>query len=182
MVESTNSMTQAAQSRVFVDGNNVMGSRPDGWWRDRTKAARRLVAEIIPVALGHGGVWTIVFDGKEPPAMPLPPECLTVIHTGHGRRNGADDRIVDLVDALPNWAASLVYTSDAKLRTRVETLGTQVVGSRTLLRKIAKARGTMEPIDTGHSPDPANGAASDHRVNGELSTTSTTDARDREPL
>ena len=175
-------MTQAAQSRVFVDGNNVMGSRPDGWWRDRAEAARRLVAEIIPVALGHGGVWTIVFDGKEPPAMPLPPECLTVIHTGHSRRNGADDRIVELVHALPNWAASLVYTSDAKLRSRVEALGPQVVGSRTLLRQIATARGTTEPIDTGHSPDPADGAGSDHSVNGELSTTSTTDSRDREPL
>ena len=175
-------MTQAAQSRVFVDGNNVMGSRPDGWWRDRAEAARRLVAEIIPLALGHGGVWTIVFDGKEPPAMPPSPECLTVIHTGHDRRNGADNRIVELVDALPNWAASLVYTSDAKLRTRVKALGTQVVGSGTLLRQIATVRGTMEPIDAGHSPDPADGAGSDHRVNGELSTTSTNDARSREPL
>ena len=57
-------MTRAAQSRVFVDGNNVMGSRPDGWWRDRAEAARRLVAEIIPLALGHGGAWTIVFDSS----------------------------------------------------------------------------------------------------------------------
>ena len=63
-------MTQAAQSRVFVDGNNVMGSRPDGWWRDRAGAARRLVAEIVPLALSHGDAWTIVFDGHEPPAMP----------------------------------------------------------------------------------------------------------------
>ena len=69
--------------------------------------------------------------------MPLPPECLTVIHTGHGRRNGADDRIVELVHALPNWAASLVYTSDSKLRTRVEAVGTHVAGSGTLLRQIA---------------------------------------------
>ena len=175
-------MTQAAQSRVFVDGNNVMGSRPDGWWRDRAEAARRLVAEIIPLALGHGGVWTIVFDGKEPTAMPLPPECLAVIHTGHGRRNGADDRILELVDALPNWTAFLVYTSDAKLRTRVEALGTQVVGSGTLLRQIATSRGTMEPIESGHSPDAADGAGSGHRVSGELSTTSTTDPRDRELL
>ena len=175
-------MTQAAQSRVFVDGNNVMGSRPDGWWRDRAEAARRLVAEIIPLALGHGGVWTIVFDGKAPPAMPPSPECLTVIHTGHGRRDGADDRIVELVDALPNWVASLVYTSDAKLRTRLRALGTQVVGSGTLLRQIATVRGTMEPLDTGHSPDPADGAGIDNRGNGDLSTTSTTDARSREPL
>ena len=41
-------MTQAAQSRVFVDGNNVMGSRPNGWWRDQADAARRLVADVIP--------------------------------------------------------------------------------------------------------------------------------------
>ena len=56
-------MTQAVQHRVFVDGNNVMGSRPDGWWRNRAEAARRLIAEITPLALDHGGVWTIVFDG-----------------------------------------------------------------------------------------------------------------------
>ena len=123
-------MTQAAQSRVFVDGNNVMGSRPDGWWRDRAGAARRLVAEIIPLALGHGGVWTIVFDGKEPPRMPPSPECIIVVHTGHGRRDGADDRIVELVHERSDRAASLVYTSDAKLRTRVKALGTQVHGVR----------------------------------------------------
>ena len=110
-------MTQAAQSRVFVDGNNVMGSRPDGWWRDRAGAARRLVAEIIPLALGtrwaHG---RFVFDGQEPPAMPPLPGCLTVIHTGHRRRDGADNRIVELLHERSDRAASLVYTSDAKLR------------------------------------------------------------------
>ena len=113
--------------------------------------------------------------------MLLPPECLTVLHTGHGRRNGADDRIVELVHALPNWAASLVYTSDSKLRTRVEAVGTQVAGSGTLPRQIATAGGTMEPIDTGHSHDPADGAGRDHRVAGELSTASTTDSSGRAP-
>ena len=151
-------MTQAAQFRVFVDGNNVMGSRPDGWWRDRAEAARRLVAEIIPLALGHGGAWTIVFDGQEPPAMPPSPECLTVIHTGHRRRDGADDRIVELVHEHPDRAASLVYTSDANLRTRVKSLGTQVMGSGTLLGQIATLRATMEPTDYGHSHDPADDA------------------------
>ena len=99
-------MIQAAKSRVYLDGNNVMDSRPDGWWRDRAGAARRLVAEIIPLALGHGRVWTIVFDGKEPPRMPLSPECLTVVHTGHGRRDGADDRIVELVHERSDRSAS----------------------------------------------------------------------------
>ena len=46
-------MTRAAQSRVFVDGNNVMGSRPYGWWHDRAGAARRLIAEIMRRAADH---------------------------------------------------------------------------------------------------------------------------------
>ena len=173
-------MTRAAQSRVFVDGNNVMGSRPDGWWRDRAGAARRLVAEIIPLALGHGGVWTIVFDGKEPPRMPPSPECLIVVHTGHGRRDGADDRIVELVHERSDRAASLVYTSDVKLRTRVQALGTQVMGSGVLLSQIATLRATMEPTDNGHSRDSADGSGSDNHVNEELPTICTADARNRE--
>ncbi len=172
-------MTQAAQFRVFVDGNNVMGSRPDGWWRDRAEAARRLVAEIIPLALGHGGAWTLVFDGKEPPAMPLSPECVTVIHTGHRRRDGADDRIVELVHEHPDRAASLVYTSDERLRTRVKALGTPVMGSGTLLRQLATVSGPKEPIGTGHSNNPANDAGRAHRVNGDLPTTPTAEARNR---
>ena len=173
-------MTQATQSRVFVDGNNVMGSRPDGWWRDRAEAARRLVAEIIPLALGHGGAWTIVFDGQEPPAMPQSPECLAVIHTGHRRRDGADDRIVELVHEHPDRAALLVYTSDGKLRTRVKALGTHVMGSGTLLSQIATLRATMEPTDNGHSPDSADGSGRDNHVNEELPTVCTSEARNRE--
>ena len=150
-------MIQAAQTRVFVDGNNVMGSRPDGWWRDRARAARKLVAEIIPLARCHSGEWTIVFDGREPPRMPLLLACLTVVHTGHGGRNGADDRIVELVHELPHRATSLVYTSDAKLRTRLRTLGTKVLGAGTLLKQIAAASGTMGPTATGHTSDPVDG-------------------------
>ena len=54
---------------VLVDGNNVMGSRPDGWWRNRAKAEQRLVADIVPVARSLGGTWTVVFDGAEAPLM-----------------------------------------------------------------------------------------------------------------
>ena len=159
-----------------------MGSRPDGWWRDRAEAARRLVAEIIPLALGHGGAWTIVFDGHEPSAMPPSPECLAVMHTGHRRRDGADDRIVELVQEHPDQAAALVYTSDAKLRTRVKALGTQVMGSRTLLRQLAAVSGPNGSIGTEHSRDPADDAGRDHCVNGEVPTTPTTEVRNRERL
>ena len=130
---------QTMTRAVLVDGNNVMGSRPDGWWRNRGEAARRLVADIVPVARSLGGTWTVVFDEAEPPVM-LPQEHVSVVHTGHGRRDGADDRIVELVGALPDPAMALVYTSDAGLRARVHALDARVAGARSLLDEIAAVR------------------------------------------
>ena len=97
---------------VLVDGNNVMGSRADGWWRNRAEAALRLVDDIAPVARAHGGAWTVVFDGPGGTRR-QPHEVVAVVHAGHRRRNAADDRIVELVRALPRPEAALVYTSDA---------------------------------------------------------------------
>ena len=142
-------MNQAVQPRIFVDGNNVMGSRADGWWRDRTGAARRIVAEIALLAHVRRGVWTIVFDGPGPRDTEQSPECVTVIHAGHRGRNSADDRIVELVGALSDRATALVYTSDAELRARLHGIGAQVAGARALLKEIAAVRGTIEPTTNG---------------------------------
>ena len=142
-------MNQASQPRVFVDGNNVMGSRPDGWWRDRAGAARRIVAEIALLARNRKGVWTIVFDGPGPRGTEPSPGCLTVIHARHGGRDSADDRIVELVGALPDRAMALVYTSDAALRARLHAMGAKVAGARALLKDIAAVRGTVEPATSG---------------------------------
>ena len=133
---------------VLVDGNNVMGSRPDGWWRNRAEAAQRLVADIDPVALRLGGTWTVVFDGAQPPLM-ASQERVSVVHTGHGRRDGADDRIVELVGTLPDPGMALVYTSDAGLRARVHALGARVAGARTLLDEIAAVRDATGPSASG---------------------------------
>jgi 8-oxo-dGTP pyrophosphatase MutT (NUDIX family) len=35
---------------IIVDGANVVGSRPDGWWKDRAGAATRLAGELAPLA------------------------------------------------------------------------------------------------------------------------------------
>ena len=142
-------MNQTVQPRMFVDGNNLMGSRPDGWWRDRAGAARRIVAEIALLARSRRGAWTIVFDGSGPRGTEPPLECLTVIHAGHCGRDSADDRIVELVSALPDRAMALVYTSDAALRARLHAMGAQVAGAQALLTDIAAVRGTAEPATCG---------------------------------
>ena len=147
-------MNQEVQPRVFVDGNNVMGSRADGWWRDRAAAARRIVAEIALLAGSRGGVWTIVFDGPGPRDTAPSWECLTVVHAGHGGRDSADDRIVELVGALLDRTTALVYTSDAGLRSRVHAMGAQVAGAKALLKGIAAVRGTTEPSTNGSAIAP----------------------------
>jgi hypothetical protein len=50
--------------RWIVDGNNVMGARPDGWWRDRAAAAARLAAQVDAFARGVGHPVVLVFDGR----------------------------------------------------------------------------------------------------------------------
>ncbi len=47
-------------ARWIVDGMNVIGSRPDGWWRDRRGAMERLVRELESL----DGEVAVVFDGK----------------------------------------------------------------------------------------------------------------------
>jgi 8-oxo-dGTP diphosphatase len=51
------------QLTIVVDVANVMGSRPDGWWRDRAGAAVRLHAEIVRLASSGRAT---------PPASPAP--------------------------------------------------------------------------------------------------------------
>ena len=53
--------------RLVVDGMNVIGSRPDGWWRDRDGAVRRLLAKLQALAHTDGDDITLVLDGR-----PLP--------------------------------------------------------------------------------------------------------------
>jgi|KBSSwiStaDraftv2_1062776.scaffolds.fasta_scaffold5648583_2 hypothetical protein len=47
-----------------VDGDNVVGSRPDGWWRDRAGAKRRLVERLERCPAARDVPVTVVFDGR----------------------------------------------------------------------------------------------------------------------
>ena len=121
---------------VLVDGNNVMGSRPDGWWRDRRRAMQRLVDEVAAHAARDGGEWTIVFDGR-PRSLTAPPEAvLSIVYSERRGVNAADDRIVELAADSTPLREVLVYTSDRDLRARVTMFGANVQGAGTLRRKL----------------------------------------------
>jgi predicted RNA-binding protein with PIN domain len=126
-----------ARRRLIVDGNNVIGSRPDGWWRDREGAARRLVASLQDLALRSGDRISVVFDGK--PQAELPEgvhDRVLVAYATRAGRDAADDRIVTEVERDRDPASLIVVTSDRGLAERIIALGAQVENAGALLDAI----------------------------------------------
>ena len=125
------------RQRIIVDGMNVIGSRPTGWWRDRDRAKRELIATLQDFAEATAASLTVVLDGR--PLHGLPEGAhgtVNVLYAPRRGRDAADDRIVELVEADDKPAGLVVITSDRALRERVELLGARVVGSSTFLRRV----------------------------------------------
>lgn len=104
---------------VIVDSANVVGSVPDGWWRDRRGAAERLRDRLASRGL---------------PGRPGPVEIVLVVESVPGVRveaapGSGDDRMVELV-AEAGERPVLVVTADRELRRRVTALGATVTGPR----------------------------------------------------
>jgi predicted RNA-binding protein with PIN domain len=112
--------------RWLVDGMNVIGSRPDGWWRDRSGAVRRLTEALARWAAANGDEVTVVYDGRPVHGAG---DGVTVRFASRRGPNAADDDIVALVAADDAPSSLRVVTSDATLASRVRTLGASVVGA-----------------------------------------------------
>jgi predicted RNA-binding protein with PIN domain len=123
--------------RLIVDGNNVIGSRPDGWWRDRAGATRRLVESLQDLAGRSGDRISVVLDGR--PLAGLREGVhggVLVAYATRAGRDAADDRIVEEVARDREPASLIVVTSDRGLGGRVRLLGATVVGAGTLLDEL----------------------------------------------
>jgi methyl-accepting chemotaxis protein len=97
-------------TRWIVDGMNVIGSRPDGWWRDRTAAMERLAGDLDALARATGEPVTVAFDGR-PRAIPA--ERVDVRFASRGGPNAADDVIATLVRKAreQDWEV-VIYSAD----------------------------------------------------------------------
>jgi predicted RNA-binding protein with PIN domain len=128
--------------RIVVDGMNVIGSRPTGWWRDRQGAARDLVRRLQQLAVTTGDDVTLVLDGR--PLPDLPEGDHAGIRLLYARRSGpdaADERILALLAEEPEPGPIRVFTSDRALRREAERLGAAVDGATVLLARLDQLAG-----------------------------------------
>lgn len=100
---------------------NVIGSRPDGWWRDRRGAMARLVDALERWARAEGVDVTVVFERPLRPA--LTSNAVTVANAPAAAANSADDEIVRLVRSAAHPEDIVVATSDRALAERVRAAG-----------------------------------------------------------
>lgn len=116
---------------VIVDAANVIGSRPDGWWRDRAGAARRLYESVARLAeSSESDHFFLVLEGQAKAADTPDTSRLTVVRApGSG-----DETIVDLVRSTSG--DRVVVTADRELRERCESEGAIVHGPRWLVHQL----------------------------------------------
>jgi predicted RNA-binding protein with PIN domain len=120
-------------TRWIVDGMNVIGSRPTGWWRDRPGAMRTLVEELESFAAAAGEPVTVIFDGKP---FELDGDRVDVRFASRRGPNAADDDIAALVEDDADPGGLSVVSSDADLARRVRTAGATVVGAGEFRRRL----------------------------------------------
>ena len=112
---------------VFVvDAANVVGSRPDGWWRDRAAAAAGLVDRLA----GLGEPVEVVLEGRARDGVPAGCVAGTGVRVHHAPGDGDD-----LLAVLCRPGAVLV-TADRALAARGRAAGAQVVRPRALLDRL----------------------------------------------
>jgi predicted RNA-binding protein with PIN domain len=119
--------------RWLVDGMNVVGSRPDGWWRDRRAAMKRLTALLGAFATETGEPLTVVFDGEP---FDLSGDSVEVAFAAGRGPNAADHDIAARVERDPDPPSITVVTSDRELADRVRRAGAQVLGSGPFRRRL----------------------------------------------
>ena len=113
--------------RWYVDGMNVIGTRPDGWWRDRDAAMLHLVDLLERWAASEGEDVVVVFE--RPPRPPVRSTVIEVAHAPRPRADAADFEIVRRLEREPQPALVRVVTSDRWLADRAQAIGAGVHGA-----------------------------------------------------
>jgi predicted RNA-binding protein with PIN domain len=121
--------------RLIVDGMNVLGSRPDGWWRDRPAAMAGLTRRLTAFATGEGIELRVVFDGRSHRQVAAAGVGIEVAFAPGGP-DAADREILAIVRADHDPASIVVITSDRRLRNSIKAAGGGSMPAGDLLRRL----------------------------------------------
>jgi predicted RNA-binding protein with PIN domain len=123
----------ARSSILVIDGANVVGSRPDGWWKDRAAAARRLHERLMLADVGYDDV-VLVLEGRAKGGVRAGRDAHVV--TVHAGGQGDDTIVAECAAGIEQGLRVAVVTADRALRARVEHLGAVVLGPSWLLDEL----------------------------------------------
>jgi hypothetical protein len=120
-------------STLVVDAANVVGSRPDGWWKDRAGAARRLHEQLL-VADTPYDVIVLVLEGAAKPGVRAGRDGH--VRTVHAKGSGDDTILAEARSAAERGDRVGVVTADRMLQARVQGVGAQALGPSWLLDQL----------------------------------------------
>jgi predicted RNA-binding protein with PIN domain len=120
--------------RWLVDAMNVIGTRPDGWWKDRHAAMIRLVEHLERWVDATGEEVTVVFEG--PPSPPISSELIEVAQAPRPQPNAADQEILRRLREHPEPRHVRVVTSDRALAKGARSLGAAVEPAESFRRRL----------------------------------------------
>jgi predicted RNA-binding protein with PIN domain len=123
--------------RWLVDGMNVIGTRPDGWWRDRHAAMVKLVDLLERWVAASGEDLTVVFE--RPPSPPIVSTVIEVASAPRAGPDSADHEIVRRIRADPQPAQIWVVTSDHGLADAARAAGAVVESADSFRSRIEAA-------------------------------------------
>lgn len=115
---------------LVVDGANVVGARPDGWWKDRAGAARRLHEELLVVDIPYDEV-VLVLEGQAKGGVRSGRD--RDVRTVHAPRDGDSALLEEVRRCVGAGSTVTVATSDRVLAVRSEGLGARAMSSGWLL-------------------------------------------------
>jgi hypothetical protein len=122
---------------LLIDAANVVGSRPNGWWRDRAGATRRLVDQIRASDLPRPIV--VVLEGAA--RRGVEEGVADGVEVVHARGEGDDTLAALAAKAAAADEPVTVVTADRGLAERVRRTGAEVVGPRWLLDRLSQPTG-----------------------------------------
>lgn len=117
----------------MVDGANVVGSRPDGWWKDRAGAARRLHDALLVADTPHDEV-VLVLEGAAKAGVAAGVDAH--LRTVHAPGSGDDTIVAQARQGAGSGRQVIVVTADRILAGRVEAVGATVLGPTWLLDRL----------------------------------------------